>query len=1312
MAGALSRPRGLAWALLAAAVAAAFLSPPALAAPAIKRPVQVALHPDTDANLSFPVYYDVNEGFDTATEIAEGDMRSDCADFEQLDQNGGVLRWDFPNKGGAYGCNSANTEVWVLDEWDADGNVVDYVGYSDPSDAVDSNNNRGVWVDTDHNAVYHFAEASLANGDTARDSAGNADGTVTASSDRLVAGYFGGGFSASSGQYVSVPGLDAFSDQAFSISFWAKKTAALQGGDTFFALRHNSGGVSSGVAIDTDGTNMRAKVNAGGSEQLVTSASGIPLDEWVFWVIVFNNGDVNIYKNGASDKNGTYTGTIDWGNGVSCIGTRGGGASPSCNNDPGPPDAVIDELRVHNNALSSIEVKNLYYTATKRVVSVGDEPVTAGSIDANLVVTSGLPLAPLDPDAGTNTVSADFNTTGTVFTDINMATTSFSWTIDGNGLQATSEGQSYSTVTGFDFNTATARLPSEDYNVAVTITANDTGGSPVQSSAWVLVHVRERPQDANFTGPLTLRVGEDGFFSATATDDNAIKAYTFNFGDGNYSQGQSLYHRWSTPGDYTVSLVVTDNEDLNSSQTVQQTVKVYDYNANISMTPNQLTPLDRDNGVDTTSADFNDSSLAQNITATAWEWRVDGNLASTDQNMPGFDFNAPPGDYNVSLTVTFQAWPDTVTDTAWRIVHVREYPQDLNFTWTPYKPKAGDAVDFAATVDTNQPEYIWQFDADGNGSNSATQTHAFPTAGQKKVYLTVSNADDLNRTIQADLNVVGSFRVQFWVEDKPLTQTIVPDTVTFAGQAQTLSADAVLYLDINQIENGRNTLVAKDANYGTRSWTWDFNDFTVIDKNLVLKPAALGTDINFQIHSPDNQVLTDTPINIDYSGVASAGRAYTSDPGGYASFFLDTSIANKGPPDINYVMEIGSSAEPASDGNTYKYASQTVVVHSPKDAMTSKDINAPWSLQVTGLASLQIDNNALQDANVLIFANTVDFYLFRADANTSWLPRTLVVRVFGDPVPPVEITPYLVPVANAIQPVFKVEDKQDGSPVKGVAVVFFRAIGGKGKTQVAGGVSDNTGSLIASLVDSAFYEIQVIQGTSLLPFTADGKTTGSFQAINNQYYIRIDKLALVQKRKSNLDFNAFIAPATDVLSVGDQVDANGDFTIRFQVTPTGNAVAQAVTFKAVHAGSTLYSKTYSSNLGFGVSDKNTIDINGLDNARALHASITIQTSDGNLVFTRSWVLPGGVAGPGALAQNLKDFAAGFLGIVTAAVASVAAIMVTGFAATRIGFNLGAAVAITLLVLAGFASVGFVPWGVWMLAAVGGVALFVLTGRQG
>lgn len=61
--------------------------------------------------------------------------------------------------------------------------------------------------------------------------------------------------------------------------------------------------------------------------------------------------------------------------------------------------------------------------------------------------------------------------------------------------------------------------------------------------------------------------------SASTDSDGSITGYLWDFDDGNTGTGQTIDHTFSTPGEYEVTLTVTDNEEV--TDTTTQTINAF-----------------------------------------------------------------------------------------------------------------------------------------------------------------------------------------------------------------------------------------------------------------------------------------------------------------------------------------------------------------------------------------------------------------------------------------------------------------------------------------------------------------------------------------------------------------------------------------------------------------------------------------------------------------------------------------------------------------------------------------------------------------
>ncbi len=101
---------------------------------------------------------------------------------------------------------------------------------------------------------------------------------------------------------------------------------------------------------------------------------------------------------------------------------------------------------------------------------------------------------------------------------------------------------------------------------AVTLTVTDNSG--LESAVAKDVTVRGKNPVASFSiNPSIGDVNTNFQFDATSSSDQdgRVSNYAWDFGDGNTGSGKVVSHKYSSNGDYTTQLVVTDDSDLEDS---------------------------------------------------------------------------------------------------------------------------------------------------------------------------------------------------------------------------------------------------------------------------------------------------------------------------------------------------------------------------------------------------------------------------------------------------------------------------------------------------------------------------------------------------------------------------------------------------------------------------------------------------------------------------------------------------------------------------------------------------------------------------
>ncbi len=147
------------------------------------------------------------------------------------------------------------------------------------------------------------------------------------------------------------------------------------------------------------------------------------------------------------------------------------------------------------------------------------------------------------------------------------------------------------------------------------------------------------------------------FSDSSSDSDGSIDSWSWDFDDGNTSTQQNPLHSYSSSGDYTVELTVTDDEG--ASSTVSKTITVSE--------GDQSPTADFSYSIDNLTVSFSDGSSDSDGSIDSWSWDFDGDGTEdeTVQN-PSFTYSSG-GSYDVTLTVTDD---DGLTDEKTKTVSV------------------------------------------------------------------------------------------------------------------------------------------------------------------------------------------------------------------------------------------------------------------------------------------------------------------------------------------------------------------------------------------------------------------------------------------------------------------------------------------------------------------------------------------------------------------------------------------------------------------------------------------------------------------
>ena len=334
-----------------------------------------------------------------------------------------------------------------------------------------------------------------------------------------------------------------------------------------------------------------------------------------------------------------------------------------------------------------------------------------------------------------------------------------------------------------------------------------------------------QPPIASFTyNPTYPEANQIVTFNASASydPDGSIVSYTWDFGDGTPPITENdpiTYHTYTSYGDYTVKLTVTDNDGL-TGQT-ETTIHVSQHPvASFTFTPPD--PLVHELVTFDASASTPDGGT---IVSYTWDFD-DGNITTTSNPIITHAYETY-GTFTVTLNVTDS---EGKWDTASQQITVEKVPI-ADFWWTPYYPQKGETVTFNASSSTADGgiiiSYAWNF-GDGTPMVQTDQpiiTHVYAETGDYLVTLNVTDSEG-RWDIETHTITVVPKRYYLKVKTDPEGITTIPGENWYnEGTQVTLTApDPVpvstgirykfLYWDVDGTQvNGNPITVGMDANH-------------------------------------------------------------------------------------------------------------------------------------------------------------------------------------------------------------------------------------------------------------------------------------------------------------------------------------------------------------------------------------------------------------------------------------------------------------------------------------------------------------------
>jgi len=278
----------------------------------------------------------------------------------------------------------------------------------------------------------------------------------------------------------------------------------------------------------------------------------------------------------------------------------------------------------------------------------------------------------------------------------------------------------------------------------VTLRVTDSIGEVDEDSLTVTVTNRE--PIASFTWlPLEPTVLAEVEFNDTSVDlDGSVASWFWDFGDGGTSFQEDPSHLYDDKGNFTVTLVATDDDGASGSVSLEVSL--------VNVAPSAGFTFDPDEGTVGVDVRFMDRSSDPEGKALEYLWDFGDGVTSTAMNpLHAFDSS---GTKSVSLRV---ADDEGASNTITREIIV--YPNVRPTADFSFSPDSGTIDDVFSFVDESEDEdgYIvsWSWDfGDGDDSSKKEPDHQFSDKGVRYVTLLVEDNDGNQDSVTKQVTVV------------------------------------------------------------------------------------------------------------------------------------------------------------------------------------------------------------------------------------------------------------------------------------------------------------------------------------------------------------------------------------------------------------------------------------------------------------------------------------------------------------------------------------------------------------------------------
>jgi PKD repeat protein len=575
-----------------------------------------------------------------------------------------------------------------------------------------------------------------------------------------------------------------------------------------------------------------------------------------------------------------------------------------------------------------------------------------GTFTATLVVTDN--ASGLDSDPQTVDIEVASNeapvasASASPDTGIAPLTVSFSGSAAGGNAPL-----AYEWNFGDGSSAVTSQNPSHEYTSPGTynaqLTVTDADGDSDTATVAIKVNDNLVPSADIKATPQSGIAPVSVSFDPQVQGGDAPLSFAWDFGDGNTSTTRNPSHTYQTPGTYTASVTVTDDNGDTGTDTIDITVT----DNSVPQVTASATPT---SGLAPLQVQFS-SNASGGDAPLSYSWEFGDGTTSTTQD-PIHTYQTA-GQYTATLTVT-----DDNGDTATTTVDIDAGSDSVPTANASASPQQGFAplqVQFFGNGSGgNAPlSYAWSF-GDGNNDTAQNPTHTYQNPGTYTASLVVtdSNGDSANSTVE--ITVLDNSVPQVSANASPTTG-IVPTNVSFSSTIN--GGDAPFTYEWNFGDGSPTSDVANPSHSYTTAGSFSAT-LTVTDNNGDTASDSVQIDIASNdvpavTASVDNDTGT-APLSVNFSATGTGGNA----PLSYTWYVGDGSSPKTGQSISHTYQNTGIyTAEVVVTDANGDTASDTIQINVVQDA---PDLAVQsFSATVNGTSvtyDLVIENRGTQDA--------------------------------------------------------------------------------------------------------------------------------------------------------------------------------------------------------------------------------------------------------------------------------------------------------------------------------------------------------------